>query len=96
MVKRARDELFDYLRSLSNRELAESVDIECSRCPAWDYCCAHPALECQSTLAKWMDKSDENIKKALIYDPQQECASKRKSLEDLKKDVENIPLEYRI
>lgn len=79
-MKRARDELFDYLHSLSNEALAESVDIECSRCPAWDYCCAHPALECRSTLARWMDESDEDIKKALIYDPQQEYVSEGKNL----------------
>lgn len=79
-MKRARDELFDYLHSLSNEALAENVDIECSRCPAWEYCCAHPALGCRPTLAKWMDESDEDIKKALIYDPQQECASEGKNL----------------
>jgi hypothetical protein len=75
-MKRARDELIDYLRSLSNKELAENVSIKCSHCPAWKYCCTHPTLKtCETTLAKWMDKSDEDLKKALVYDPQQECVS---------------------
>lgn len=79
-MKRARDKLFDYLHSLSNEALAESVNIECSHCPAWKYCSIHPELRCRSTLAKWMDESDEDIKKALIYDPQQEYVSEGKNL----------------
>ncbi len=79
-MKRARDKLFDYLHSLSNEALAESVNIECSHCPARGYCCAHPALGCRQTLIAWLGKSDEAIKKALIYDPQQECVSERESL----------------
>lgn len=79
-MKRARDELFDYLHSLSNKELAERVNIECLHCPAWKYCCARPTLGCQPILTKWMDESDEDIKKALIYNPQQECVSEWKNL----------------
>lgn len=57
-----REELLDILRNMSDRELAESIDLYCNECPVSKHCDLDPYysdLTCQDSMEKWLEEGEE-------------------------------------
>lgn len=55
-----REKLFKRLGELSNRMLADAVNLHCTDCPAYSYCSDEHTrgLSCQETMCNWLNEND--------------------------------------
>lgn len=56
-----REKLLNVLKNMSDRELAESIDVSCEKCLAKKFCDLSPYsdLTCQDSMKLWLAEGEE-------------------------------------